>query len=575
MLKSLYAKNYALIDEINVQFHHGLNIITGETGAGKSILLGALGALLGDRLSKDVIRSGAEKVIVEGIFHATESIEIAELLQAHDLGTNDSEIIVRREINISGKNRCFINDTPVSLDILASLGDILVDLHGQHQHQLLLQISRHIHYLDDFAHLAEQRARLKESYECLVSLSKELNDLLNREEELKKSKDYLQFQLDEISAVDPQPDEEDVLKDEERILRNAELLYERTGALFQQIYEGEGAVSEIMGNAVNDLADLAQIDKSFIDLRSQCEQAKIAIDEIAKALQGYCSSIDFDTNRLEAIRQRLAVLAGLKKKYGGTIAAILEQKSKAALELDLIENLEGEIERLNGRMEEERVTLRQLSLDVSKIRRVAAQELNGKVVAELERLGMPNADFQIRQDFKTAGPQSQYVVIDDQPVQVSPNGIDQVEFLISANPGEDLKPLVKVASGGEISRVMLALKSLLAEADKVPVLIFDEIDIGISGRIAQAVGKSLRKLAQSHQVICITHLPQIASMAHHHYLVEKTASENETFTSIRELPESERTEQIARLFGGETVTEAHLASASELIKEAVAAFTAN
>ncbi len=568
MLKSLYAKNYALIDEIRVEFNSGLNIITGETGAGKSILLGALSAILGERLSKDIIRSGAEKVVIEGEFHIPLSDDYADFLRKHDLESNDDEIIVRREINVSGKSRCFINDSPVSLELLQSMGDLLVDLHGQHQHQLLLQVPRHVRYLDDFAHLAEQQVHLNENYHRLVSLAKQLQNLLNREEELKKSKDYLEFQFSEIAALDPQFDEDETLKEEEGILRNAELLAERTGALFQRLYEGEGSVSEVLDKALNDLAYLSQIDKSFIGLQSECENAKIAVDEIATALQNYCGAIDFDTNRLESIRQRLALLSGLKKKYGGTIAAMLEHKTKAAQELGLIENLQGEIDRLSAQIEIERTTLRQLSLDVSRIRASAAQQLSQKVVDELARLGMPNANFKVLQEYKNATRQSQFVVIEGQHVQVTPNGIDQVEFLISANPGEGPKPLAKIASGGEISRVMLALKTLLAEADKVPVLIFDEIDLGISGRIAQAVGRSLRKLAQSHQVICITHLPQIASMADHHYLVEKLAGRTETFTTIRKLAEPERTEQIARLFGGEVVTQAHLLSAAELIKEA-------
>ncbi len=568
MLKSLYAKNYALIDEIRVEFNAGLNIITGETGAGKSILLGALAAILGERLSKDIIRSGADKVVIEGEFDISLSQDHADFLRQHDLESKNGEIIARREINASGKSRCFINDTPVSLEVLKSLGDLLVDLHGQHEHQLLLQVPRHIRYLDDFAHLAEQRARLKENYDRLVSLSKQLQDLFNREDELRKSKDFLQFQLSEITVADPQPDEDEILKEEEGILRNAEFLAERTGALFQQLYEGEGSVSEVLGKALNDLANLGQIDKRFLGLESECENAKIAVDEIAVALQNYCSAIDFDTHRLENIRQRLALLSALKKKYGGTIAAVLEHKTKIAQELGLIENLQSEIDRLTAQIENERTTLRQLSLDVSRIRASAARELCEKVVDEIASLGMPNANFKVLQEYKNATQQSQFVVVEGKPVQVSPDGIDQIEFLISANSGEAPKPLAKIASGGEISRIMLALKSLLAEADKVPVLIFDEIDLGISGRIAQAVGKSLRKLAQAHQVICITHLPQIASMADHHYLVEKVAGAGETFTTIRKLEEPERTEQIARLFGGETVTQAHLLSAAELIKEA-------
>ncbi|NIA31536.1 MAG: DNA repair protein RecN, partial [Actinobacteria bacterium] len=297
-----------------------------------------------------------------------------------------------------------------------------------------------------------------------------------------------------------------------------------------------------------------------------CENARIIIDEMANSLQQYSGAITFDPQRLENIRLRLAVLAGLKKKYGGTIDAILESKASAENELSLIENIDGKLEATQQAIDHERNSLGKLSLLLSEKRSAAAQKLAKNVSEELANLGMPKAQFIVSQRYNESI-RAHFVTVNERRVEVRAKGIDKIEFLISANPGEEVKPLSSVASGGEISRIMLALKSLLAEIDKVPVLIFDEIDIGISGRIAQAVGRSLRKLAFSHQLVCITHLPQIASMAHHHFLVEKKDDGMKTQTTIRKLLQEERPVQIAQLFGGEHVTDAHLQSASDLIKE--------
>ena len=566
MLKSLYAKNFALIDELRADFHPGLNIITGETGAGKSILIGALGAMLGDRVNRDVIRSGASKLVVEGEFLIDRLPNVKSFLQENDIDVFD-ELIIRREVADNGRSRSFINDTPVALNTLSALGDLLVDLHGQHDHQLLLKVGYHIDYLDEFAELQKGIAEYKESYNRFLTIARQLHELEKQKAESEQTRDLLQFQLQEIDAVDPKPDEDEELEREERILRNSEVLYEKSTRLFDELYEKEGSVSEVLTDAIHHLSELADIDEKFAPLAQDCESVRITVDEIAMALQRYFGQINFDADRLEQIRERLSELTGLKKKYGGTIAAILEKKESLERELALITNLDQNFRELRQKLENERSKLKNLSLLLSEKRRQAGDVLSRKIAGELAPLGMSKAKFKIRQEYKHAT-EEPYIDIDGEKIQLHPKGIDHIEFLISTNAGEEPKPLRSVASGGEISRIMLALKTLLAHADRIPVLVFDEIDIGISGRIAQSVGKKLRRLAQSHQVITITHLPQIASMAHHHYLVEKYGDESETRTTIRELSESERTEQIARLFGGERVTETHLQSASELIKEA-------
>ncbi|MBD3378015.1 DNA repair protein RecN [candidate division KSB1 bacterium] len=566
MIKTLYVKNFALIDELNVSFNKGFNIITGETGAGKSILIGALGALLGDKLHREVIRQGTEKGIVEGEFQLDSTPELSEFFENNDLDWFDGEVILRREISSNGRSRCFINDIPVTVTALSELGDVLVDMHGQHEHQLLLRVLKHMDYLDDYGHLNDKVGLVSQAFENWTDLQNQLNELLNQQEEIRRSREVLRFQYQEIMAVDPQPNEEEELLNEERILGNAELLYEQTSALFDDLYEQEGAVSEKLSIACKRIRDLAEIDSTFQDSLKECENALLIVNDVAKSMQGYTSNITFDAERLEQIRNRLAALTGLKKKYGGTIDAILEHKQRLQERLRFSENLDQEIKTLQGQVESSLKYLTSLCLELSGERQKVGEELAAKISQQLQLLGMPKSIFTVSNEYKDATG-GYTIVIKDRKIAVHSKGIDHIEFLFSANPGSSPKPLVKTASGGEISRVMLAMKSLLAQVDRVPVLIFDEIDSGVSGRIAEVVGKNLKRLAASHQVISITHLPQIASQADVHYLVEKNIKDEHTFTNIRALSDEERVEQIARLFGGEHVTETHLKSAKEMLQQ--------
>ncbi len=566
MLKSLYVKDYVLIDEIKITFGPGLNIITGETGAGKSILVGALGAILGESLSKDSIRQNAQKAIFEAQFDIQPDL-LKNVLHENDLDDYDTHLIIRRELNATGRSRAFINDSPVSLPILTEIGDLLVDLHGQHEHQLLLKSSRHIDYLDAFAALSPSLQKIKTSYNTLKQLQHQITDVVNRQEQANQARDLLRFQHNEISAVAPEEGEDVALQQDEKVLRNAELLFEKTTALYQQLYESDGSVAAKLRAAEKALGELAQIDETFDASRQECENARIIVDDLSDMLQNYSGAITFDADRLEGIRQRLSLLNGLKKKYGGSLESVLLHQQKVKQELALLENLQDAIADLSTQFEAEQLKLADLCQTASTKRIEYGGKLADDVTNELARLGMSKAEFKVACDVKETD-HGYTVPLDGKKLAVTAKGIDQVEFLIRSNPGEAFKPLVNVASGGEISRVMLALKSLLAETDNVPVLIFDEIDAGISGRIAQAVGVSLRKLANSHQVICITHLPQIASMAQYHYLVEKSVLANRTQTHIQRLQDSEHLEHIARLFGGETVTDAHLKSAADLITEA-------
>ena len=566
MLKSLYIKNYVLIDELHVDFGLGLNIITGETGAGKSIIVGALGVILGDSPDKDAIRDPSTKSIFEAEL-STERLNIRYFLEEQEIEDFSGSLLIRRELNDSGRTRSFINDTPVPLRVLSELGDLLIDVHGQHQHQQLLRPKRHIDYLDAYANLIGEREKLKSIYQQLREAQKERKKIVERQHELEQSRDYLEFQLKEIKAIQPEKGEDDALEQEERILGNAEYLYEKTTSMYRDLYEKQGAVVEVLKGAEKALSQLGEIDQSFSSLQSECENARIAVEDIATALQRYSSDITFDPHALEKIRQRMLQINGLKKKYGHSIENILERKAHIEKELSLIGNVDENIEKLDKQIENTRQELSVLCDSLSQKRHQAADGLSRKVNDLLAQLGMEKAQFSVHNTYKYE-PEEPYVKVNNESMNVTSKGIDNIEFFIVSNKGEEERPLASIASGGEISRVMLALKSLLAESDNVPVLVFDEIDAGVSGRIAQAVGKTLRHLAKSHQILSITHLPQIASMAHHHYVVEKSSGDGHTRTAIHKLESRERIENIAQLLGGREVTNTYLQSASALIEEA-------
>lgn len=568
MLKSISIRNYAIIDRVEAGFEPGLNIITGETGAGKSILVDALGLILGERASSDMIRAGADKAVVEGIFAVAANRNVRAFLESENLDVRE-ELILRREIPVKGQNRCFVNDTPVTLGALKTIGDLLVDLHGQHEHQSLLRPQTHIDYLDDFGGLDGLVEEYRASYRRLSGLFDRLEGLREREAALKERRDLFEFQLKEIDAVSPQSGEEGALEDELKVLENAEKLFEATSRLHQMLYEGEQAVADQLVLARNQLEDLARIDRNLEEARNECASAAAIIAEVAKFLQQYNARIEFNPERLEEIRQRLGQLSLLKKKYGGSIESILEQRGRIAEEFSLAENFEQELKALGIAIEEERAVCSAAAERLSSKRRECVQKINRAVVAELANLGIANAVFDVRIEHRrmeaAKEPARAYVRLGREDIEAGPRGIDRVGFFLSTNLGEEPRPLSTVASGGEISRVMLALKSILAKSERLPLLIFDEIDVGVSGRIAQAVGKSMKKLSQFHQVIAITHLPQIAGLADAHIVVEKVEDGKRAATILRKLDLEERVEEVAKLMSGTEVTEAGLAGAKELM----------
>ena len=571
MLKTLSIKNYALIDAAEIEFDSGLNIITGETGAGKTILVDALNLVLGDRASVEIIRKGAEKAVVEGVFGIAANKKVRAFLEQHELdGTDD--VILRREISSKGQTRCFVNDTPVTVAQLKEVGNHLVDLHGQHEHQSLLRKETHIDLLDDFGGLDGLVTEFRNSYEVLGRLFNECDALRQKERLLKERRDLYEFQIKEIDAVSPQAGEEATLEAELRILENSEKLFAVTNLLYQLLYEGEGAVFDQLVKARNQLEDLAGIDKLFEDARNECNSAAAIVDELTKLIQSYNAKIEFNPERLEQIRERLGQLTLLKKKYGGSIDSIIAQREHLQKEFDIAENFDGTLRTYENDIERERRRCSAAAQRLSTKRHELTGTIGKAVVAELAKLGIQNARFEIAVenrviDTKTGSGDGQrtYVKLGKDFYEATAQGIDFVEFHLSTNVGEDLKPLVKVASGGEVSRIMLALKSILAKSDRLPSLVFDEIDVGISGRIAQAVGKSLKNLSQFHQIVAITHLPQIAGLADTHFVVEKSESHGRTTSQLRKLTDEECIKEVAKLMSGEEITEAGLEGARELM----------
>ncbi|MCX7984951.1 MAG: DNA repair protein RecN [Bacteroidetes bacterium] len=570
MLKHLSIKNYALIESIEVEFESGLNIITGETGAGKSIIIDALNLLLGERATIDNIRRGAEKAVVEGVFIVSTNKRLKQLFENESLEWND-ELLIRREISVKGQSRCFVNDSPVPVSTLKILGDLLVDLHGQHEHQSLLRVETHKYLLDEYGGLEGLRDEYQDSYDRMTELFTTLNDLLQREKELKERQQLFEFQIREIDAINPQEGEEEVLENELRVLENAEKLFESTNQLYQLLYEGEQSVHDMLVKVRNQLEDLARIDTSFSEIQRECSTAVVIVSEITKFIQRYNSKIEFNPERLEFVRERLGQFTLLKKKYGGSMEAVLAYRKKIGEAFALAENFDHELEQIHKAIEEERTRCSQRAQRLSEKRQELIPSLNTAVCNELAKLGISNAQFNVSMEQKKLARdngrvQYAYVKLGREYYEATRDGIDTIEFYISTNVGEPLQPLVKVASGGEVSRIMLALKTILAKADRLPLLVFDEIDVGISGRIAQAVGKSLKQLSEYHQIIAITHLPQIAACADCHFAVEKLEQGERTVTTIRKLNMEERVREVAKLLSGEVITETSLQSARELIE---------
>lgn len=564
MLLKLLVKDYALIELAEVEFRPGLNIITGETGAGKSILIGALGLLIGDRANAEVIRKGAKKAIVEGEFDISGIAALTKILDEFEIEYED-EIIIRREISLKGANRVFLNDTPVSLAQVKRLGNLLVDMHGQHEHQSLLQVDKHIDFLDRLGDYENLLSDFGIKISLLEDKKRELKKLKQREKELKEKEELYRFQLNEIETVSPEENEDEELSAQLRILENSEHILRSANEIYSFIYEGEESIYDKVSLLKKMFSDLTRFDKEFIAQEDEIQSALTSLAEAASFVLDYGNGIELDEEALEAKRERLGAINLLKKKYGGSLAAVLELRDKLESELNLAVNFTKEISALENEIENLRVEAGLIAERISDARKNTAESVSPKIESELHKLGMEEAIFDVK-FVREDSTGDDFIYFAKKKVKYNEKGADIVEFMISTNKGEDLKPLAKIASGGEISRVMLALKTILAEKDAIPLLIFDEIDVGISGRIAQKVAETMRGLGKTHQVIAISHLPQIAAFGNHHFVIEKEETKERVISKIRPLNKKERISELAKLISGEKIVPAAIEHANELIK---------
>jgi DNA repair protein RecN (Recombination protein N) len=567
VLSRLHVMNYALIDDLEIEFASGLNIITGETGAGKSILIGALGLVLGMRANPDVIRTGEEKCTVEAIFDLHPEHPSLAPLTEMGIDVNGGELIVRREVLAEGRSRCYINGLAIPVRALNDLGRTLVDLHGQHDHQSLLDVEQHLDFLDGFGDLRLLRQEVEASYTSLITLQKrkvEKEAIAHRQRE---RRELLEYQVQEIDLANPKAGEDVDLDQERSVLAHAERLTEIAVSLEALLYEGEDSVADRLGLAGQLMDEAARLDKSLEPRAEELNGFRYGVEELARALNDYGQRIEHNPEQLAEVNERLEVLAVLKKKYGGNLDSVLAYRQNAQKELLLTDELDAALHELDGEIEQVLTAYTKQCVALSKARQKAARKLAKHICETLGELGMPDVQFevQLEQHHSPNG----LVVVDGKKADANYRGIDEGEFYLSTNAGEAPRPLVKVASGGEISRIMLAMKTVLVHTDSVQVLIFDEIDIGISGRIAEVVGKKLKALAASYQTISITHLPQIAKMADVHFSVRKETRNKRTVTRVVGLNTEERAEELAKMMGGEEISELTRQHAREMLTEKI------
>jgi DNA repair protein RecN (Recombination protein N) len=562
MLRELEVKRLAVIEEVTVPFAPGLNVLTGETGAGKSILLDALLLLSGARAHPDLIRSDADAALVGAVFDLPPHSPLQPILEEAGLRAEDGQLIIRRELSRSGRNRAFVNDSPVTVGFLDRLGEHLVEIHGQQEHQRLLTPASQLDLLDRFADAEEARARVAALVGEWARARASLATLRASERERSQKEDLYRFQLSEIDGSRLAPGEEEALRAERRRLQHAERLADGLGRITGLLYDEPQSAMSAVGRARQLLDDLARIDPDLAAARPALEAAEAHLDDAVTGLRPLRERLNFDPERLEEIDARLDVLGRLKRKYGESEEAVLAYRDRIRADLDRMERHEEVLADAEKGAERLAAEAGREALALSELRRNAAARFERLVQRELRALGMDKARFSVALRREPAGP--------DDPAagaerwRVTARGADHVEFQFSPNPGEELKPLARVASGGELSRIMLGIKVLLSEKDRVPTLIFDEVDAGIGGRIADQVGQKLAEAARHRQVLCVTHLSQIAAYAHQHLRVEKVARSGKTRTRVEGLDEKARVEELARMLGGEEVTETARRHAREL-----------
>lgn len=574
MLSELRIENFAIIDSLSLQFKPGLITFTGETGAGKSIIIDAVEVLVGGRAESTMLRSGASRANLEATFRIDAKVrqEVHAILKREELLDDPNFVVFGREIRADGPNVARINGRTVNVSLLRELGEYLLDVHGQSEHLSLLRVHEHINLLDRYAAVDESKTAYSETYRQLRAVQREIGELQRMESEAARRADLLEYQFSEIKAARLNIEEEEELREERNRLANAEALATLAQQALLALDEGTSespAATDLFGAVVEALEDLARIDPSQDERSEQAQTLFNGLSELARDLRAYLEEIEFNPKRLNFVEDRLNLINTLKRKYGDSIPDILAFQEKAENELDSITHAEERLGKLQEQREALLVELGSRGQALSQKRRATAQKLTAEMESELADLRMPEAQFKI--DFQQEEDANGAPVEGDRRLAYDATGLERVEFLIAPNPGEGLKPLVKIASGGETSRLMLALKNVLARVDHVPSLIFDEIDQGIGGRVGAIVGQKLWRLARLHQVMCITHLPQLAAFAEQHYQVRKQIQDGRTITLVEELNGDSRLREIAIMMG--ELSEGTLRSAGDMM-QSVAQITA-
>ncbi|MDO9545504.1 MAG: DNA repair protein RecN [Pelolinea sp.] len=569
MLKELRIENFAIIDKLVLTFGEGLTTFTGETGAGKSILLDAIEALMGGRAETTMIRADAERANLEAVFSIPiqHKDKILQLLEDEELRENEDEILFNREIRREGRNIARLNGRVVTVSFMREIGSYLVDIHGQSEHLSLLTIRHHLNLLDRFADNQDILCQYQIVFQSIKSVRDDLDELRKAEQDAARQTDLLQYQIHEIEAAKLEPGEEEELRRELSRLANAEKLAslaQNAYALLEEASPDNPSISDMFGDAAKSIHALAEIDHGLEDLASQSETISALLADTSLTLQDYIEQIEYNPKRLEQTETRLALITTLKKKYGADETAVLNFADIAREKLEKISHTEEQIEELEQQEKELLQKLTRAALALSESRKKAAREMGDQVEGELLELKMAGARFSVSITHKTS--ENGIEIGGGEKVDFNSSGIDHTEFLIAPNPGEGLKPLVKIASGGETSRLMLALKNVLVNADTIPTLIFDEIDQGIGGCVGAVVGEKLWQLGRSHQVLCVTHLPQLAAYGHQHFHVLKKVTDGRTVTAVEKLDTVRRQGELAHMFGGDS--EANRAAAQEVLETA-------
>ena len=559
----------ALIKELNIEFEEGLNVLTGETGAGKSIIIEAIDLILGGSNATDLIRDGEDSLVVEGLFLlAPQEKELMDNLNLDgEIVDEEGALLIRREVNKKGRNKCWINQRLINLSTLQEIGTFLVDLHGQHNHQSLLDSSKHIDLMDNLGgdKIIKYRKELSDNYRIWRDKSKKLFQLIRDREENLKRIDFLKFQLEEIDKASLVKDEDRVLEEEEMVLRNAEKIIETMEKANFILYEGgseQVSVRDSLSEVSTDLGEISSLDRRIEKIRENLKEIGYQFEDIVNEIVKYKDEIELDSQKLKEVEGRLNLINSLKSKYGSTVEEILEYRQKIYQGLEDIDYSEDKVKKLKEELDSLENKISAISHHLNVNRRKIAEDLEEMVIKELEDLNMKKCQFKVSiNNYED----DNGIEIEGKKYKIGPRGIDDIEFMISPNVGERLRPLARIVSGGEVSRIMLALKSILSEVDQVPTLIFDEIDSGVGARLGEVIAQKLKALSKKRQVICVTHLPQIACRAGRHFYIEKYILNNQTGITLKEMEGEERVKEIARMLDGSQMSEITIQHAQKML----------